>query len=103
MKSTDELSKLVSVHSLALNSTIKIPGTSTKRLMEPKKIETQADQKEEDINITFNNNNFAVAGNSKNAGLGMGRRWREETLKEELRGMNDEHFRKISVQAMNFD
>jgi hypothetical protein len=58
---------------------------SQKRILNEKPLQTGG---EEAMNITFNNNNFAVASSRNGAAMGMGKRWREETLREELRGMN---------------
>lgn len=75
----DELSKIVSVHSLDIHSCIKIPEKDN---FKPVKIEQNTKKlvptpsRNEDINITFNSNNF-VSTSSKSASLGMGKRWRE--------------------------
>lgn len=75
----DELSKIVSVHSLDIHSCIKIPEKDNYKPVKAEQnsknlVPTQS--RNEDINITFNNNNF-VTTSSKSASLGMGKRWRE--------------------------
>jgi hypothetical protein len=67
------------VHSLDIHSCIKIPEKDN---FKPVSIEknsknlTVTQSRNEDINITFNNNNF-VTNTSKSASMGMGKRWRE--------------------------
>ena len=59
----------------------------------------QPEQKQEYVNITFNNNNFETANSLR----GVHKKSKADTLRQQLKGMNDQHFRRISIKKMNFD
>jgi hypothetical protein len=56
----------------------------------------------EEINITFNCNDFAVAESKASPTLSR-KGWREEALINELKSMNNENFKRIPVNSRNFN
>ena len=99
------MSKQTSVHSLDIVSRIKTPVERAKeggkgkagRGEKEREKSSVGGSKVEEVNITFNCNDFGVEGKAG----GGGKRWREEALKE-LKEMNSENFKRISVDSRTY-
>ena len=87
----------ISIKSLDIHSKISSPN---KKMTSEKEVKVMAPVPvpEEPVGeITFNNNNFAVAQSSGY------RERRADLLRREVRDINEEKFRKIKVDQMNFN